>query len=716
MNAVIARAPGSDSDFEDDNWEKPPTTTTKQTKQQRSTPNRKITLGAHLQAKQTKEEEEEEPRKVNASMSGRKERVIERANKQSNASSSSWSDEDDQDFQQWQPGAKKPQLRNFGNAQQSARQQQQQVGFGNAGAQERRGFLRNKRARQLAFVVVAFLFASSYFRSSSMRKERRRMDGAIEAVREEEGVQRPRRAGGVDAVVGVAPSSAKKKRSEYDVEDLEESLNEKRERVEQPREPEPALDAEETEEEEEDEQPQRREEEVDEEEDLSATADNKEEADDDDSGEEPIMIKKKGSKEDEEEEEEESTTAAPATTSLTSPTEEEETVFHESSSEHLETLKSNHEEMTAHPDIGKHVSAIPKASADKDKMDEEDLKAPPKPEVSNAPPTTMKNTVASKKKIDQEEPPLTKVPTNNVGKLKDKIMEKPSSDAVLDKEENVVEDSAVPNDANAFASSFPVEGEEIITDDEAVAADDDVVNDEEANKEVDVVKMLDVTEAGSSEGFDLSTGFVTDADAEIATEEENSSDDGDEVVKASSSIPAKKMKLPSISTEETSSTQVEEEKVVDAAEESPNAEMSDSEIAAFVADGTLPKKTAKEEAILVVARPKSEPDVDDVLDLKRAGIEEDNGFDFSENLATSTEKKSTAEDTQATEEEEVQANDEESTTTTDGAEKSSSLLSSSSEEKEEVQEDGAEEVEEERPVEEKEEEEGNDETEKTETI
>ena len=161
---------------------------------------------------------------------------------------------------------------------------------------------------------------------------------------------------------------------------------------------------------------------------------------------------------------------------------------------------------------------------------------------------------------------------------------------------------------------------------------------------------------------------------------------------------------------------MEEEKVVDAAEESPNAEVSDSEIAAFVADGTLPKKTAKEEAILAVARPKSEPDVDDVLDLKRAGIEEDNGFDFSENLATSTEKKSTAEDTQATEEEEVQANDEESTTTTDGAEKSSSLLSSSSEEKEEVQEDGAEEVEEERPVEEKEEEEGNDETEKTETI
>ena len=90
------------------------------------------------------------------------------------------------------------------------------------------------------------------------------------------------------------------------------------------------------------------------------------------------------------------------------------------SSEHLESLKNNHEEMSAHPDIGKLVGAIPK---DEEEGEEKvDLSAPPKPE-SNAPPKIM------------TEPALTKVPTKNVGKPKDKVLYPPTHDVGRKEEE-----------------------------------------------------------------------------------------------------------------------------------------------------------------------------------------------------------------------------------------------------------------------------------------
>ena len=76
--------------------------------------------------------------------------------------------------------------------------------------------------------------------------------------------------------------------------------------------------------------------------------------------------------------------------------------------------------------------------------------------------------------------------------------------------------------------------------------------------------------------------------------------------------------------------------------------VSDSEIDAFVKDGTLPAEEEKKEE--KVNAP-VEPENDDVLDLKRAGMGDELGFDFAEGLKPATT--TTMETTMETEEAEV---------------------------------------------------------------
>ena len=79
--------------------------------------------------------------------------------------------------------------------------------------------------------------------------------------------------------------------------------------------------------------------------------------------------------------------------------------------------------------------------------------------------------------------------------------------------------------------------------------------------------------------------------------------------------------------------------------------VSDSEIDAFVKDGTLPAEEEKKEE--KVNAP-VEPENDDVLDLKRAGMGDELGFDFAEGLKPATTTTTTTMETMMeTEEAEV---------------------------------------------------------------
>ena len=88
-------------------------------------------------------------------------------------------------------------------------------------------------------------------------------------------------------------------------------------------------------------------------------------------------------------------------------------------------------------------------------------------------------------------------------------------------------------------------------------------------------------------------------------------------------IPAKKMKLPIV---------------------------SDGEIDAFVKSGMLP--AANEDRKEVKIAVPVEPEKDDVLDLKRAGMSDELGFDFADGLTPATVETTTTTTTEEEEEEE----------------------------------------------------------------
>ena len=116
----------------------------------------------------------------------------------------------------------------------------------------------------------------------------------------------------------------------------------------------------------------------------------------------------------------------------------------------------------------------------------------------------------------------------------------------------------------------------------------------------------------------------TTIEAEV-TKEEN------KVVEEAEPIPAKKMKLPIV---------------------------SDGEIDAFVKSGMLP--AANEDRKEVKIAVPVEPENDDVLDLKRAGMGDELGFDFADGLTPATMETTTT--TEEEEQKEVQEPEQEKTT------------------------------------------------------
>ena len=345
------------------------------------------------------------------------------------------------------------------------------------------------------------------------------------------------------------------------------------------------------------------------------------------------------------------------------------------SSEHLESLKNNHEEMSAHPDIGKLVGAIPQ---DEEEGEEKvDLSAPPKPE-SNAPPKII------------TEPALTKVPTKNVGKPKDKVLYPPTHDAGRKEEE----------------------GEEAVVVDEEKK--EEKTEEKEDLREDETKKMtLDVSDASTSEGFDFSAGLDTVkateenedkriSDTELAAIEkeedvkEKELESEDEMQKErkekydvavalnsedNTQITSKKEETPSSEEEEklvfhdvektTIEAEVtkEENKVVEEAEPIPAKKMklpivSDGEIDAFVKSGMLP--AANEDRKEVKIAVPVEPEKDDVLDLKRAGMSDELGFDFADGLTPATVETTTTTTEEEEEEEQKEVQEPEQEKTADG--------------------------------------------------
>jgi hypothetical protein len=361
---------------------------------------------------------------------------------------------------------------------------------------------------------------------------------------------------------------------------------------------------------------------------------------DDDEGEE----KKEVGEEEQKEEEGASLAKTPEIDGEFVPKGEEEEGNDDSSSDHLESLKSNHEEMSAHPDIGKLVGAIPKEEGDEGEEEANHLSAPPKPE-SNAPPKKY------------TEPALTKVPTKNIGKPKDKVLYPPPVDVEEGENEEKVEEAGAAADE---------EKKEEKTDDEELPEDD-------AKK-----MMLDVSNASSSEGFDFTAGLVaTEENADnVSSDAELSAIEKEEDVKEkeleSEDETQKERKeeydesavvLNEDNSSETSPKEEDEEKEKEEETSSSEAEaepipakkmklptVSDSEIDAFVKDGTLPAEEEKKEE--KVNAP-VEPENDDVLDLKRAGMGDELGFDFAEGLKPATTTTTTMETTMETEEAEV---------------------------------------------------------------
>jgi len=541
---------------------------------------------------------------------------------------------EDGDFDDWKPGKSKPSPRNFGNPHQHGRRPAP-TGFGSSSdlASGRKGFFKNKRVRQCVLFIIIFALFSTYFSGSGARKERKRMESVT--VMASSG-SAPRRAGGGSAPASIGfDAASKKKRAEgkqsgYDVVDSEELLMEQRERYEHP----PTDDKEE-------------------EEDLAATAEEEvekqssndhpfaknayeetSEGDEENSGADDDGEEKK------EEEEEAEDVAALAKTKpeidgeFVPKGEEEKGEEGEeeksSSSEHLESLKSNHEEMSAHPDIGKLVGAIPKEQGEERDEKASHLSAPPKPE-SNAPPGKKYSELA-----------LTKVPTENIGKPKDKVVYSPPIDVEEEKEEEKVEEAPAADDE---------EKEEEKTNDknkEEIPEQDDTKN-----------MMLDVSKVGSSEGFDFSAGLVATEekadkvvdDAEIAATEKE--EDVKEKELASEAEDKSQTPSPKEGEEETSSEKAEAAPIPAKKMKLPT--VSDGKIDAFVKDGTLPaaEEEVKEEKLVAPV----EPENDDVLDLKRAGMGDELGFDFAEGLKTATATAESEETEAATAEQTEEAED-----------------------------------------------------------
>ena len=626
-----------------------------------------------------------------------------------NGSSSSWSDEDDTgetDFDDWKPGKSKPSPRNFGvNPHASSRRAGGPTGFGSSET-TRKGFFKNKRVRQCVVVVVLFALLSTYFSGSAARKERKRMENVTVTASSSSSLaspssgSSPRRAGSGSAHASIGFDAASKKRAEgkrsgYDVADSEELLMEQRERYEHPpsEEEEEKQEQEQRKEQEEEEQEQEQEERKEEEEEnLAATAEEEKEKQSHhhpfaknaygDTNEEIVAAvnkqtlpeKEKANDDDGEENEEKEETVAvqekeetvaktPEIDGEFVPKTDEEEEEGKQSSEHLESLKNNHEEMSAHPDIGKLVGAIPQ---DEEEGEEKvDLSAPPKPE-SNAPPKII------------TEPALTKVPTKNVGKPKDKVLYPPTHDAGRKEEE----------------------GEEAVVVDEEKK--EEKTEEKEDLREDETKKMtLDVSDASTSEGFDFSAGLDTVkateenedkriSDTELAAIEkeedakEKELESEDEMQKErkekydvavalnsedNTQITSKKEETPSSEEEEklvfhdvektTIEAEVtkEENKVVEEAEPIPAKKMklpivSDGEIDAFVKSGMLP--AANEDRKEVKIAVPVEPEKDDVLDLKRAGMSDELGFDFADGLTPATVETTTTTTTEEEEEEEEQ--------------------------------------------------------------
>ena len=579
------------------------------------------------------------------------------------------------------------------------------TGFGSSET-TRKGFFKNKRVRQCVVVVVLFALLSTYFSGSAARKERKRMENVTVTASSSSSLaspssgSSPRRAGSGSAHASIGFDAASKKRAEgkrsgYDVADSEELLMEQRERYEHPpsEEEEEKQEQEQRKEEEEEEQEQEQEERKEEEEEnLSATAEEEKEKQSHhhpfaknaygDTNEEIVAAvnkqtlpeKEKANDDDGEENEEKEETVAvqekeetvaktPEIDGEFVPKTDEEEEEGKQSSEHLESLKNNHEEMSAHPDIGKLVGAIPQ---DEEEGEEKvDLSAPPKPE-SNAPPKII------------TEPALTKVPTKNVGKPKDKVLYPPTHDAGRKEEE----------------------GEEAVVVDEEKK--EEKTEEKEDLREDETKKMtLDVSDASTSEGFDFSAGLDTVkateenedkriSDTELAAIEkeedakEKELESEDEMQKErkekydvavalnsedNTQITSKKEETPSSEEEEklvfhdVEKTTIEaevtkgENKVVEEAEPIPAKKMklpivSDGEIDAFVKSGMLP--AANEDRKEVKIAVPVEPEKDDVLDLKRAGMSDELGFDFADGLTPATVETTTTTTTTEEEEEEEQ--------------------------------------------------------------
>jgi hypothetical protein len=299
----------------------------------------------------------------------------------------------------------------------------------------------------------------------------------------------------------------------------------------------------------------------------------------------------------------------------------------------LESLKSNHEEMSAHPDIGRLVGAIPKEEGEERDEKASHLSAPPKPE-SNAPPGKKYSELA-----------LTKVPTENIGKPKDEVVYSPPIDVEEEKEEEKVEEAPAADDE---------EKEKEKTNDK---------NKEEISEEDDTKNMmLDVSKAGSSEGFDFSAGLVATEekadkvvdDAEIAATEKE--EDFKEKELASEAEDKSQTPSPKEVEEETSREEAEAAPIPAKKMKLPT--VSDGEIDAFVKDGTLPaaEEEVKEKKLVAPV----EPENDDVLDLKRAGMGDELGFDFAEGLkpATATAESEETEAATAEQTEEAEATSE----------------------------------------------------------
>ena len=579
------------------------------------------------------------------------------------------------------------------------------MGFGSSET-TRKGFFKNKRVRQCVVVVVLFALLSTYFSGSAARKERKRMENVTVTASSSSSLaspssgSSPRRAGSGSAHASIGFDAASKKRAEgkrsgYDVADSEELLMEQRERYEHPpsEEEEEKQEQEQRKEEEEEEQEQEQEERKEEEEEnLAATAEEEKENQSHhhpfaknaygDTNEEIVAAvnkqtlpeKEKANDDDGEENEEKEETVAvqekeetvaktPEIDGEFVPKTDEEEEEGKQSSEHLESLKNNHEEMSAHPDIGKLVGAIPQ---DEEEGEEKvDLSAPPKPE-SNAPPKII------------TEPALTKVPTKNVGKPKDKVLYPPTHDAGRKEEE----------------------GEEAVVVDEEKK--EEKTEEKEDLREDETKKMtLDVSDASTSEGFDFSAGLDTVkgteenedkriSDTELAAIEkeedakEKELESEDEMQKErkekydvavalnsedNTQITSKKEETPSSEEEEklvfhdVEKTTIEaevtkgENKVVEEAEPIPAKKMklpivSDGEIDAFVKSGMLP--AANEDRKEVKIAVPVEPEKDDVLDLKRAGMSDELGFDFADGLTPATVETTTTTTEEEEEEEEEQ--------------------------------------------------------------